>query len=146
MHNTSNENAFRQPKDMTCDFHACRRLLFGLRQLYMLPVRVAVVTSGGTTAPLERHCVRFLDNFSQGTRGALSAEQFLQVCRVSRQTSETRNADLDYIVWASGAVMLRAALKHVAFRSTVQQTVHVGTLQYSQDPVSSMTHVVPYLL
>lgn len=40
--------------------------------------RVAVVTSGGTTAPLERRCVRFLDNFSQGTRGALSAEQFLQ--------------------------------------------------------------------
>lgn len=41
--------------------------------------RVAVVTSGGTTAPLERRCVRFLDNFSQGTRGALSAEQFLAV-------------------------------------------------------------------
>lgn len=40
--------------------------------------RVAIITSGGTTAPLERHCVRFLDNFSQGTRGALSAEQFLQ--------------------------------------------------------------------
>jgi hypothetical protein len=43
------------------------------------PPRVAVVTSGGTTAPLERRCVRFLDNFSQGTRGALSAEQFLAV-------------------------------------------------------------------
>ena len=42
-------------------------------------MRLAVVTSGGTTAPLERRCVRFLDNFSQGTRGALSAEQFLQV-------------------------------------------------------------------
>lgn len=41
--------------------------------------RVVVVTSGGTTAPLERRCVRFLDNFSQGTRGALSAEQFLAV-------------------------------------------------------------------
>ena len=29
--------------------------------------------------PLERHCVRFIDNFSGGTRGALSAENFLQV-------------------------------------------------------------------
>lgn len=40
---------------------------------------VVVVTSGGTTVPLERNCVRFIDNFSKGTRGALSAEQFLQV-------------------------------------------------------------------
>lgn len=40
---------------------------------------IVVVTSGGTTVPLERNCVRFIDNFSKGTRGALSAEQFLQV-------------------------------------------------------------------
>lgn len=40
---------------------------------------LVVVTSGGTTVPLERNCVRFIDNFSKGTRGALSAEQFLQV-------------------------------------------------------------------
>ena len=38
---------------------------------------VVCVTSGGTTVPLERHCVRFIDNFSGGTRGALSAEEFL---------------------------------------------------------------------
>jgi hypothetical protein len=40
---------------------------------------IAVVTSGGTTVPLERRCVRFIDNFSSGQRGALSTEQFLQV-------------------------------------------------------------------
>ena len=40
---------------------------------------LVVITSGGTTVPLERNCVRFIDNFSKGTRGALSAEQFLQV-------------------------------------------------------------------
>jgi len=34
----------------------------------------AVVQSGGTTVPLERETVRFLDNFSSGTRGAISAE------------------------------------------------------------------------
>jgi len=38
---------------------------------------VAVVTSGGTTVPLERRCVRFIDNFSAGTRGAASAERLL---------------------------------------------------------------------
>ncbi|KAL6757555.1 DNA/pantothenate metabolism flavoprotein [Haematococcus lacustris] len=39
---------------------------------------IVVVTSGGTTVPLERRCVRFIDNFSAGTRGALSTEQFIK--------------------------------------------------------------------
>ncbi|ORX38493.1 putative phosphopantothenate-cysteine ligase [Kockovaella imperatae] len=39
--------------------------------------RVVLVTSGGTTVPLEANTVRFLDNFSAGTRGATSAEHFL---------------------------------------------------------------------
>lgn len=38
---------------------------------------VAVVTSGGTTVPLERNTVRFLDNFSTGSRGAASVEHLL---------------------------------------------------------------------
>eukprot|EP00986_Skeletonema_menzelii_P005455 scaffold1986_cov144-Skeletonema_menzelii.AAC.4 len=38
---------------------------------------IALVTSGGTSAPLEHNCVRFLDNFSTGTRGAHAVEQFL---------------------------------------------------------------------
>lgn len=36
--------------------------------------KIVVVTSGGTTVPLERNTVRFVDNFSTGTRGALSVE------------------------------------------------------------------------
>ncbi len=40
--------------------------------------RICLVTSGGTTVPFEKNTVRFLDNFSQGTRGAASAEQFLE--------------------------------------------------------------------
>lgn len=40
--------------------------------------RVVLVTSGGTTVPLERQTVRFIDNFSAGTRGATSAEYFLE--------------------------------------------------------------------
>eukprot|EP01024_Parvocaulis_polyphysoides_P010860 TRINITY_DN13818_c1_g2_i3.p2 TRINITY_DN13818_c1_g2~~TRINITY_DN13818_c1_g2_i3.p2 ORF type:complete len:335 (+),score=32.22 TRINITY_DN13818_c1_g2_i3:104-1108(+) len=40
--------------------------------------RVAIITSGGTTVPLEQRCVRFIDNFSAGQRGARSTEEFLQ--------------------------------------------------------------------
>ena len=32
--------------------------------------KIVLVTSGGTMAPLERRMVRYLDNFSAGTRGA----------------------------------------------------------------------------
>ncbi|ORY19883.1 DNA/pantothenate metabolism flavo protein [Clohesyomyces aquaticus] len=39
--------------------------------------RVVLVTSGGTTVPLEAQTVRYIDNFSAGTRGATSAEYFL---------------------------------------------------------------------
>ncbi|KAH8908039.1 DFP-domain-containing protein [Coniochaeta sp. PMI_546] len=40
--------------------------------------KVVLVSSGGTTVPLERQTVRFIDNFSAGTRGATSAEYFLE--------------------------------------------------------------------
>ncbi|XP_066248649.1 phosphopantothenate--cysteine ligase [Euwallacea similis] len=39
--------------------------------------RIVLITSGGTTVPLEHNTVRFVDNFSAGTRGAASAEYFL---------------------------------------------------------------------
>jgi phosphopantothenate-cysteine ligase len=39
--------------------------------------RVVLITSGGTTVPLEKNCVRSIDNFSSGTRGAWSCEEFL---------------------------------------------------------------------
>ena len=40
--------------------------------------KVALVTSGGTTIPLERNTVRYIDNFSAGTRGSASTECFLK--------------------------------------------------------------------
>uniref|UniRef100_A0A4X2LVS4 DNA/pantothenate metabolism flavoprotein C-terminal domain-containing protein n=1 Tax=Vombatus ursinus TaxID=29139 RepID=A0A4X2LVS4_VOMUR len=40
--------------------------------------RVVLITSGGTKVPLEARPVRFLDNFSSGRRGAVSAECFLR--------------------------------------------------------------------
>jgi len=39
--------------------------------------RLAVVTSGGTTVPLEARTVRYVDNFSTGNRGAGLAERLL---------------------------------------------------------------------
>jgi phosphopantothenate---cysteine ligase (ATP) len=47
--------------------------------LHKTSSRIAVVTSGGTTIPLEKNCVRFVDNFSSGRRGAISTEELLQV-------------------------------------------------------------------
>ena len=39
--------------------------------------KVVLVSSGGTSVPLEKNTVRSLENFSTGTRGALSTEEFL---------------------------------------------------------------------
>lgn len=38
---------------------------------------IVLITSGGTIAPLEHNTVRFVDNFSAGSRGSASAEYFL---------------------------------------------------------------------
>lgn len=40
--------------------------------------KIALVTSGGTLVPLEKNMVRYIDNFSHGTRGSISAELFLK--------------------------------------------------------------------
>ena len=39
---------------------------------------IVLVTSGGTTVPLECNTVRFIDNFSTGKRGSASTEYFLR--------------------------------------------------------------------
>ena len=71
---------------------------------------VVLVTSGGTTVPLENQTVRFIDNFSAGTRGATSAEYFLEASYAviflhrqfsllpySRHYSHSTNCFLDYM-------------------------------------------------
>lgn len=75
--------------------------------------RVALVTSGGTTVPLENQTVRFIDNFSAGTRGATSAEYFLangyaviflhrqfSLLPYSRHYSHSTNCFLDYMSYS----------------------------------------------
>lgn len=61
------------------DFDQSKTLMkeFVKRQLHRNN-KVVLVTSGGTTIPLERNTVRFVDNFSAGTRGSVSAEYFLE--------------------------------------------------------------------
>lgn len=44
----------------------------------MIKIIFSNLQSGGTTVPLEHNTVRFVDNFSAGTRGAISAEYFLE--------------------------------------------------------------------
>ncbi|KAF3919265.1 hypothetical protein ABW20_dc0101687 [Dactylellina cionopaga] len=75
--------------------------------------RVVLVTSGGTTVPLENQTVRFIDNFSAGTRGATSAEYFLEagyaviflhrqfsLLPYSRHYSHSTNCFLDFLAEA----------------------------------------------
>lgn len=72
--------------------------------------KVALVTSGGTTVPLENQTVRFVDNFSAGTRGSTSAEYLLErgyaviflhrqfsLQPYSRHFSHTTNCFLEYL-------------------------------------------------
>lgn len=82
--------------------------------------RVALVTSGGTTVPLENQTVRFIDNFSAGTRGATSAEYFLEngyaviflhrqysLLPYSRHYSHSTNCFLDFMTFNdAGAVVV----------------------------------------
>ncbi|KAK4702865.1 phosphopantothenate---cysteine ligase (ATP), partial [Phenoliferia sp. Uapishka_3] len=79
--------------------------------------RVVLVTSGGTTVPLEHNVVRFLDNFSAGTRGSASAEHFLRTGKYaviflhrqhslqpfSRHYSHSTNPFLDLLEVVDGA-------------------------------------------
>ena len=73
--------------------------------------KIAIVSSGGTTVPLEANTVRFLDNFSAGTRGAISAENFLEAGYAviffhrqfslqpySRHFTHSLNCFLDYLI------------------------------------------------
>ena len=75
--------------------------------------RVVLITSGGTTVPLEKQTVRFIDNFSAGTRGATSAEYFLKagyaviflhrqfsLLPYSRHFSHSKRCFLDYLTQA----------------------------------------------
>lgn len=81
--------------------------------------RVVLVTSGGTTVPLEAQTVRYIDNFSAGTRGATSAEYFIEhgyaviflhrqfsLLPYSRHYSHNTRSFLDYMNEEDGRVVV----------------------------------------
>lgn len=107
------------PKPANLDNHSALARVF-IDQHSKEGRRVALVTSGGTTVPLENQTVRFIDNFSAGTRGATSAEYFLEsgyaviflhrqfsLLPYSRHYSHSTNCFLDYMAYdESGAVVV----------------------------------------
>jgi len=81
--------------------------------------KVALVTSGGTTVPLENQTVRYIDNFSAGTRGATSAEYFIEagyaviflhrqfsLLPYSRHYSHNERSFLDFMREENGKVVV----------------------------------------
>ncbi|KAI9032206.1 phosphopantothenate-cysteine ligase [Hyaloraphidium curvatum] len=99
----------RNPPDSPHDADVARIAKFVGTQLEK-GRRIALVTSGGTTVPLERNMVRFVDNFSAGTRGAASTEHFLRagygvvflhrqhsLLPYSRHYSHSRHCFLDFM-------------------------------------------------
>lgn len=125
--------------------------------------RVVLVTSGGTTVPLEKNVVRFLDNFSAGTRGATSAEYFLSagyaVIFMSRQHSlapytrhysHTTNPFLDLLADPATHVHTDALVSASAEDSITVQPQHVAHLRpilsaYHHARTSGLLHTIPFV-
>ncbi|KAL6712493.1 Phosphopantothenate--cysteine ligase cab2 [Coniothyrium glycines] len=97
--------------------------------------RVVLVTSGGTTVPLETQTVRYIDNFSAGTRGATSAEYFLQagyaviflhrqfsLLPYSRHYSHNTRSFLDYMKEEDGQVVVDEQHQDMMLRVLHQYT------------------------
>lgn len=97
------------PKSLKCQ-EALAREFINYHAESDPPRRLVLVTSGGTTVPLENQTVRFIDNFSAGSRGSTSAEYFLQedyaviflhrqfsLLPYSRHYSHSTNCVLDFM-------------------------------------------------
>jgi phosphopantothenate---cysteine ligase (ATP) len=111
--------------------------------------RLVLVTSGGTTVPLENQTVRFIDNFSAGTRGATSAEYFLQagyaviflhrefsLLPYSRHYSHSTNCFLDFMEANSGG--------EVVVRPEYQQKMMQVLWQYQSAKQNRMLLLLPF--
>lgn len=74
---------------------------------------IVLVTSGGTTAPLERAQVRCVDNFSSGTRGARLVEEFSarEACEVVLLQRDGSCAPYERMVVASATPVERRAFE-----------------------------------
>ncbi|MCJ1293591.1 hypothetical protein MMC34_005146 [Xylographa carneopallida] len=136
------------PPPMTLDVHKQLTERF-VQQHAALKRRVVLITSGGTTVPLENQTVRFIDNFSAGTRGATSAEYFLEagyaviflhrqfsLLPYSRHYSHSTNCFLDYMaIGADGSVVVDA---------TYQRTMQSVLRKYSNAKKNNLLLLLPF--
>ncbi len=72
------EEDFFQTSSEPNDLHDIRDRLHAFTTAQVTTQKIIVLSSGGTTVPLEKRTVRFLDNFSTGARGAAMCEEFLR--------------------------------------------------------------------
>jgi phosphopantothenate-cysteine ligase len=112
--------------------------------------KIVLVTSGGTTVPLENNTVRFIDNFSAGTRGATSAEYFLEnnysviflhrefsLLPYSRHFSHTTNSLLDHLKFSNDG-------NKVEVDEILQKDLHNVLHKYQKVKENNMLLLVPF--
>lgn len=112
--------------------------------------KIVLVTSGGTTVPLENNTVRFIDNFSAGTRGATSAEYFLEqgysviflhrefsLLPYSRHFSHTTNCLLDHLQFSQDG-------ERVEVDGVLQKDLLSVLAQYQKVKANNMLLLVPF--
>lgn len=117
--------------------------------------RVVLVTSGGTTVPLENQTVRFIDNFSAGTRGATSAEYFLaqgyaviflhrqfSLLPYSRHYSHSTDCFLDFM--SEVQTVRRAEGSAVVVREEYQDKMIKVLRQYQRAKSEGTLLLLPY--
>ncbi|KAK1144782.1 Phosphopantothenate--cysteine ligase cab2 [Aspergillus melleus] len=119
--------------------------------------RVVLVTSGGTTVPLENQTVRFIDNFSAGTRGATSAEYFLQedyaviflhrqfsLLPYSRHYSHSTNCFLDFMDEAPPSESTGSDHGPVVVRSEYQDEMRDVLRKYRYAKKNNLLLLLPF--
>ncbi|KAL4941649.1 hypothetical protein BDV06DRAFT_194068 [Aspergillus oleicola] len=119
--------------------------------------RVVLVTSGGTTVPLENQTVRFIDNFSAGTRGATSAEYFLQqgyaviflhrqfsLLPYSRHYSHSTNCFLDFMDEASPSNASDSDHGHIVVRNEYQDEMRDVLRKYRYAKQNNRLLLLPF--
>ncbi|KAF7121849.1 hypothetical protein CNMCM5793_009403 [Aspergillus hiratsukae] len=121
--------------------------------------RLVLVTSGGTTVPLENQTVRFIDNFSAGTRGATSAEYFLQegyaviflhrqfsLLPYSRHYSHSTNCFLDFMDEAAPSTSSESANGYgpIMVRSEYQDQMRDVLRKYRYAKQNNLLLLLPF--
>ena len=127
------------------------------------PQRVALVTSGGTTVPLENQTVRFIDNFSAGTRGATSAEYLLDagyaviflhreysLLPFSRFYSHSTNCFLDFMSFATSSDTSTASAgsgttERVVVRDEYQSQMREVLRRYKNAQSAGLLMLLPFI-